>query len=256
VWGCLPSRALIASLYGADVGAPLAAVGYGVRSNADMNVQQKAAVLARTELFQGVNETTLRWIAERARERIIDRGQVVFSQDEPGNRMFVLAEGAVKQYVSSGDNLVELARYYPVAVFGEVALLDSGPRPASAESVERCTLLVVTRAELMNLLHSEEQIADALLRSLCTIVRRTIHQVSDLVFLSLEGRVAAKVLDLAGSDARTRSVSHMELATMVGGSRQSVSRALRGLETRGYIRTAGQTIEILNREPVERLAGQ
>jgi CRP-like cAMP-binding protein len=222
-----------------------------------VDLQHRAAVLARTELFCGIDEATRRRLAKHVAERVVEPGQCVFTQDEPGDRMYVLAEGAVKLFVSSRDGgIVELVRHRPPATFGEVALLDGGPRTASAEAVERCTLLVVTRPELLRLLRSDEQVAEALLRTLGAMVRRTTRQISDLVFLSLQGRVAAKLLDLTGPDgSRTRRITQVELATMVGGARQTVNQALRSLESRGYIRSAGRVFEILDREQLRRLAG-
>jgi CRP-like cAMP-binding protein len=222
-----------------------------------VNLQHRAAVLARTELFRGIDEATRLRIAERVAERVVERGQCVFVQDEPGDRMYVLVEGAVKLFVASRDGgIVELVRHRPPAAFGEVALLDGGPRSASAEAVERSLLLVMTRAQLLRLLHSEEQVAEALLRTLGAIVRRTTRQVSDLVFLDLQGRVARQLLALAGEEqgARSRRVTQAELATMVGGTRQTANQALRSLEARGYIRAEGRGFEILDRGRLEHLA--
>jgi CRP/FNR family cyclic AMP-dependent transcriptional regulator len=222
-----------------------------------VNLQHRADLLARTELFAGVDEPTHRRIAECCLERVVDKGQAVFVQDEPGDRMFVLAEGAVKLYVSSRHGaIVELVRHHPPAVFGEVALLDGGPRSATAEAVQRSTLLVVTRTELLRLLRDEGQVAEALLRSLGTIVRRTTRQVTDLVFLDLQGRVARQLLLLADGDGGTRQVTQGELATMVGGARQTVNQVLRTLEDRGWVRAAGRAFEILDRQQLERLAEQ
>jgi CRP/FNR family transcriptional regulator, cyclic AMP receptor protein len=169
----------------------------------------------------------------------------------------VLLEGSVKLVVCSRDGeLIELHRHDAPAIFGELALLDAGPRSASAEAVERSTLLVVTRPELLRLLRAEDQVAEALLRTLGAMVRRTTRQISDLAFLSLQGRVAAKLLDLAEPDgSRTRRFTQVELATMVGGARQTVNQALRSLESRGYIRSAGRAFELLDREQLRRLAG-
>jgi CRP/FNR family cyclic AMP-dependent transcriptional regulator len=223
-----------------------------------VDLQHRAAVLARTELFSGIDLATRRRIAEHVAERVVERGQCVFTQDQPGDRMYVLAAGAVKLFVSSRDGgIVELVRHRPPATFGEVALLDGGPRSASAEAVERSLLLVVTRAELVALLRSEEQVAEALLRTLGAIVRRTTRQVSDLVFLDLQGRVARQLLELAGDGVgagRTRQVTQAELASMVSGARQTVNQALRSLEVRGYIRADGRSFEILDRERLEHLA--
>jgi len=220
-----------------------------------VDLQHRAAVLARTELFSGIDEATRRRIAEHVAERVVEPGQCVFTQDEPGDRMYVLAEGAVKLFVSSRDGgIVELVRHRPPATFGEVALLDGGPRTASAEAVERSTLLVVTRPELLRLLRTEDQVAEALLRILGTIVRRTTRQVTDLVFLDLRGRVARQLLALAGDGNARTSVTQAELASLVSGARQTVNQALRSLESGGYIRASGRSFEILDRERLEDLA--
>src|SRR4029453_6657534 len=85
---------------------------------------------------------------------------------------------------------------------------------------------------------------------------RTPRQISDLAFLSLQGRVAAKLLDLTeAGQTTTRRITQVELATMVGGARQTVNQALRSLESRGYIRPLGRTFEILDRDQLRRLAG-
>ena len=223
-----------------------------------MDLQHRAGVLARTELFGGIDEAARRRIAEHVAERVVERGQCVFTQDEPGDRMYVLADGAVKLFVASRDGgIVELVRHRPPATFGEVALLDGGPRSASAEAVERSTLLVVTRAELLHLLRAEDQVAEALLSTLGAMVRRTTRQVSDLVFLDLQGRIARRLLALATEGdglPRTRRVTQAELASMVSGARQTVNQALRSLESRGYIRADGGGFEILDREQLEHLA--
>lgn len=226
-----------------------------------MNLQDRAEVLARTELFREVDDGARCLLAQRVAERFVERGQLVFVQDEPGDRMYVLAEGVVKLYVSSSNGgVVELVRHHAPAVFGELALLDGGPRSASAEAVERSVLLVVTRGELLRLLRAEEQVAEALLRSLGTMVRRTTRQVTDRAFLNLRGRVARQLLLLAepgdGSGAITRQVTQGELATMVGGARQTVNQVLRSLEARGYIRTAGRAFQLLDPEQLRRLASQ
>src|SRR5204863_9647165 len=67
-----------------------AGAGRGVRSPADVDLQHRAAVLARTELFGGIDEVTQRRIAEHVADRVVDPGQCVFLQDEPGDRMYVL----------------------------------------------------------------------------------------------------------------------------------------------------------------------
>jgi CRP/FNR family cyclic AMP-dependent transcriptional regulator len=227
--------------------------------------EQIAALLAETDLFGVLDRTILEEVASRTLERSVEKGQTIFVQDEPGDRLFVIADGAVKLVVRSAQGeVVELARHRRPAVFGEVALLDGGTRSATAEAVERTTLVVVTRDELIHLLRSDPKVVDQVLKALGELIRRADQQATELVFLALPGRLARRLLELAetpGDDdhgdlgPRTRRVTQTELANMVGGSRQSVNIALRSLERRGFIRLVGWSIELLDPVELRRRAG-
>jgi CRP/FNR family cyclic AMP-dependent transcriptional regulator len=216
-----------------------------------------ASLLAEVEPFGELDDDTRLAMARRAGRQVVDQGQIVFWQDDPGDSMFVLLEGVVKLVLESkSGEMMELVRHHSPAPLGELALLDGGPREVTAEAVERSTLLVVTRSELLPLVRSDFHVAEALLRTLCGMVRRNTRQISKLVFLNLQGRVAAMLLDLTEpGQAKTRRITQGELATMVGGARMWVNQALRSLEGRGYIRVAGRAVEIVEPQQLRRLAG-
>jgi CRP/FNR family transcriptional regulator, cyclic AMP receptor protein len=229
-----------------------------------MTPRQIAELLAETDLFGVLDPATLEEVAARTLVRLVEKGQTIFVQDESGDRLFVIAEGAVKLVVRSAQGeVVELARHRRPALFGEVALLDGGTRSATAEAVERTTLAVVTRDELIHLLRSDPQVVDRVLKALGELIRRADQQATELVFLDLPGRLARRLLELAetpedgpgGKRPMTRRVTQTELANMVGGSRQSVNIALRTLEKRGFIRLVGWSIELLDPVELRRRAG-
>jgi CRP/FNR family transcriptional regulator, cyclic AMP receptor protein len=209
---------------------------------------QVVDVLARAPLFRALDERVLRQLAGRLPQRVVAKGAAIFVQEELGDRMFVLADGVVKLVLRSArGQVIELVRHRPPAVFGEVSVLDGGPRSATAEAVQESRLLVVAREEFLRLMRSDMQVADALLRSLGEMVRRTTRQMSALVFLDMRARVARQLLQLAGDGTATPPVTQSELAEMVGATRQTVNRALRGLEQDGHIRM-GRRIRILDEE--------
>jgi CRP-like cAMP-binding protein len=223
-----------------------------------VDLPQIVDLLAQVEFFSTLDERTLHAIAGRTVQRVVPRGTTIFVQEELGDRMFVLAEGAVKLVVhSSRGRVIELLRHRPPAVFGEVALLDGGPRTASAEAVQRSLLIVVTRDELIRLLRSDGQVVDATLRSLGAMIRRTTRLVSDLAFLDIQGRLAQRLLQLSDEGSIPLSqVTQGDLAAMVSGARQTVHLALHGLEERGYLRIDDdQTIQILDATALRRRAG-
>ncbi|HEX6677249.1 MAG TPA: Crp/Fnr family transcriptional regulator [Actinomycetes bacterium] len=225
-----------------------------------MDAHQVALLLSKTTLFSALNERGCLELAERTTQRAYRPGQVVFVQDEPGDRMFVVAEGSVKLLIrSSHGDAVELARLWPTDVFGEVALLDGGPRSASAEAVERSILVAIGRSELIRLLRSNGAVVDALLNSLGGLVRRANRQSTDLIFLDLRGRVAKKLLELGKAGGAVSGtllrITQGDLAQMVGGARQTVNQVLKQFEDHGWIRMANRTIEIVGWEGLRRQAG-
>jgi CRP/FNR family transcriptional regulator, cyclic AMP receptor protein len=225
-----------------------------------MEPRTVAGALGRVELFSRLDHGALQELAERIHggDQRVPRGKQIFVQGELGDRMFLLVEGAVRLLVRSWDgSVVELVRHLPPSVFGEIAVLDGGERTATAEAVTDSTVIPVPRAELLRLLQSSSEVMDGLLRSLGTIVRRTTRQLTDLVFLDLDGRVARQLLLLAGRDAdgvlRTAPLTQSELADRVGGARQTVNQALRRFEERGFIRRgAERVVEILDPQALQR----
>jgi CRP/FNR family cyclic AMP-dependent transcriptional regulator len=224
-----------------------------------MDAGRIAALLGRVELFAGLDERALRQVAEAGRHRLLRAGASVFVQDQPGTSCFVLLEGCVKVYLVAEDGrTAELVRHRTPTVFGELAVLDGGPRSASAEVVEDARLLEVPREVLLEVVRSDPAALDALLRSLGAMVRRTTRQVNDLLFLDLRGRVARYLLGLAEREGvasgPVRHVTQGELATIVGGARQTVNRALKSLEQGGSIRVSGGRVDILDAGKLRSLA--
>jgi CRP/FNR family transcriptional regulator, cyclic AMP receptor protein len=231
-----------------------------------MNIRQRVALLRETELFERLEEDALRGLADRAVQRVFERGQAIFVQDEYGDRLYVIVDGVVKLLVqSSTGESIELVRHTRPAVLGELAVLDSGPRSATAEAADRTTLLSLSRDELFEVLRSEPQVVEAMLRRLAGIVRRTTQDLAALAFLDLEGRVARRILVLSkapeptpadGAAGRSRRITQAEIAQMVSATRQAVNRALRSLERRGYIALTDGSIKIRDQSGLRRRADQ
>jgi CRP/FNR family transcriptional regulator, cyclic AMP receptor protein len=223
-----------------------------------MDSRTVASFLSQVELFKQLDSGSLATLSERARQQTMRRGQAIFVQDEPGDRMFVLVEGTVKVFIrfQTGE-IIELIRHTPPASFGEVSLLDGGRRSATAEAVGNVRLLAIARDDLMEIIRVQPEVIDKLLHSLGAIIRRTTDQVTEFAFLGLQGRVARRLLLLAEGleDVEVQGASQAEFASMVGGSRQSVNDVLKRLEERGFIAmTRGRVTAIRDARKLRELA--
>ena len=148
-------------------------------------------------------------------------------------------------------------------MFGELALLDGGPRSASVQALETTTVLTIDRSSLIAMMSKHPGVADALLQSLGRLVRRMIDQTGDLVFLDLHGRVAKLLVRLAEEQCRDEEraavelvrLTQSDLAAMVGGSRQSVNQVLKAFEDRRFLEVDGRKVIVKDLPGLRRRAG-
>jgi CRP/FNR family cyclic AMP-dependent transcriptional regulator len=212
------------------------------------------STLAHTELFGKLDPKVLERVAAATFVQRFDRGDAIFLQDDPGDRMYVVAAGEVKLVLNAADGSeIELGRRSWSDFFGEFALLDGLPRTASAIAVQPTSLIVMTRDELFKLLPVEPEVGNALFRSLVSIARKTDSRIAGFGALDLElqGKVARDLLRMASRERGALvvpGVSTSDLADRVSATRQSVNGVLRVFQERGYIRLAGRSARILNPE--------
>ena len=229
-----------------------------------MRTEAAVALLRRTRLFAELREDTMRALADRSVERSYPRHGRLFYQGDPGSGLYVLASGLVKVIVTSedGEEMV-LVTLGPGDAFGELSIVDGGPRSASAEALEPTVALVITREVLLDLATRDSGLTDALLRTLGALLRRLTEQASDLVFLDLPGRMA-KLLAMLAAERGTETpegieldanLTQTDLAGMVGASRQSVNQILQGFARRGYLQVRGRRIVIHRLDLLRRRAG-
>jgi len=226
--------------------------------------EQKAGgtveVLRSSAIFAGLPDDALARLEAACVRRTYRRNQYLWYQGDDGARLVVVASGLVKVVLSSaqGDQVV-LTTLGAGATFGELALLDGSPRSASVVAAEPTTVLLLSRATVLDLLGRYPSVLDAMLRTLGNLIRRLTEQAGDLVFLDLGARVAKLLLHLAeahgaGSRVLNLGLSQSDLAQMVGASRPAVNRVLQHLASRGVIKIDGQTISLLDIAALQRRA--
>src|SRR5579859_3113417 len=142
-----------------------------------MEARQAASLLARTPLFADLEPEELLALGADARRRGYRKGDYLCRQGDPGEALFVLMDGRVKVFVTSeeGDEMI-LATLRPPDVFGELALIDGGPRSASIQALEPSSVLTLTRATLLGILSRRPAVNEVLLRSIGGLLRRMIEQ--------------------------------------------------------------------------------
>jgi CRP/FNR family transcriptional regulator, cyclic AMP receptor protein len=220
---------------------------------------RSADPLAGVDVFAGLDHDLRARVAAAAVRRSYRRGQLLFVEGDQGNSLLVLLTGAVSVFRSapSGERAL-LSVVRPPDVLGEVSLLDGSARSLSAEAIEDCSALALSRGAFIELVHASPRMLDAVMRSLGGLIRRLTEQNADHVFLDLPGRVAKTLVRLAGESTApmvTIELNQSQLAEMAGGSRQSVNQAIGSFANRGWLRTEGRRIVVTDLPALRRRAG-
>ncbi len=197
-------------------------------------------------------------------EVTLERGDVIFAEGEPGDRLYVVIDGKVKLGHASGDGRESLlAVLGPGEMFGELSLFDPGARTATATALTEATVAGLGRPALRPWLTGRPEVAETLLTALAQRLRRTNDAMADLVFTDVPGRVAKALLDLGekfGESspeglAVTHDLTQEELAQLVGASRETVNKALADFASRGWLQLESRSVVLLDVERLRRRAG-
>ena len=220
-------------------------------------------VVLTAPLFAGLEPESARALVASMKSIDIGRGDVLFHEGEPGDRLYVIREGKVKLGTRSSDGRENLlAVLGPGEMIGELSLFDPGPRTATATAVSDSVVLEMGHHDLETWLAATPAVAEHLLQALARRLRRTNEALADLVFSDVPGRVAKALLDLSSRFGRpvedgirvAHDLTQEELAQLVGASRETVNKALADFAARGWVRREGRAVVLLDVERLERRA--
>ncbi|MGI8552183.1 MAG: Crp/Fnr family transcriptional regulator, partial [Dehalococcoidia bacterium] len=142
-----------------------------------------AALLSSIALFSDLDPEEVRELASATHRRAMRRGALIVEQDSLGETAFILLSGEVDIVSESSDGReLLLARILPGEIFGEMSLLDSEPRSASALARQDSDVFVISRSELLAQLERHPRIMLRLLQSLSRRLRRADERLNGFAF--------------------------------------------------------------------------
>ena len=102
--------------------------------------------LARAGIFQGVEPAAAEALAQTLETVEFPRGHVIFSEGEPGDKLYIIQSGKVKLGRKSPDGRENLLGIFgPSDMFGELSIFDPGPRTSSATTVTEVRAVTMDR---------------------------------------------------------------------------------------------------------------
>ena len=226
-----------------------------------MELQERLLALGRVSILAGLARPQLEQIAAVCKWREFDAGGQILSYHDPSTEVFFLAAGKVRVIIYSAEGkAVVFTDLKPGAMFGEIAAIDRGPRSASAEAIEPCTIASLSATQFEDLLMRQPAVALATLRHVTEEVRRLSERVLEFSTLVVQNRIHAELLRLA-ADARHKDGQALlspaptlsDIADRVSTHREAVSRELSRLGSIGLLRREGSVLRVTDVGRLEKL---
>ncbi len=211
--------------------------------------------LRKIHLFRELESAELARLIPVLKERHAPKGSYIVYVDDPGPSIMFILEGKVKiTLVSSEGKEIVLAHLGEGDFFGEIALLTGEDRSANVVASTDCTVLILASDDFKKHILERSGLALNLMRELALRLRAASAKIGDLALYDVFERVFRQLRSLAKPDPKTGvetiddRPTHQEISSMVGTSREMVSRALKNMEEDETIRVSGKRIEILRTE--------
>lgn len=193
-------------------------------------------------------------LAARGIVRSYRKNSIVLNEGDTGDSLFVLLQGQVKVYATDENGreitygLIEAGDY-----FGEMSL-DGGVRSASVMTLDTCLCSLVSRAAVHQHLAEEPSFAIALVSQVIRRARSATETARQMALLDVYGRVIHTLEGQHGPASKQgpiqlTQITHQQIASRVGASREMVSRLLKDLEKGGYVELGIKRITLKKKLP-------
>lgn len=132
--------------------------------------------LADIPLFQGLRDRQIRQLATRFVSRRYQPNDYIVSQGKGGAGMFIVVSGHTEAVLESQDgNKTVVNTFGPGEFFGEIALLDDGPRTASVIATEETECLILGRPDFISVMQNDAEMGVIIAQELANRIRKLIN---------------------------------------------------------------------------------
>jgi CRP/FNR family transcriptional regulator len=197
----------------------------------------------RVQLFFGLNQDEMNHITGFARSLCKDRGEFIYMPGERADFVYFLRQGRVKLSVlAESGKEIAIDIIEPGEIFGEFALVDELLRSNLTQALDNVTMWVFNKRDFVRLL-AQPKLSMNYIRLVGDRRRRMEKKLSDMMSKDVSARVCELLHELSVSasdiDASARGylvpLTHYDVASLIGASRQTTTSVLNELERGGII---------------------
>jgi CRP-like cAMP-binding protein len=216
--------------------------------------------LKSVPLFADLTERELSLLADRALSREYQAGEIIFSEGDPCEGLYVVQSGNVKIFNTSASGREQVLHIEKAGnSLAELPVFDGGNYPASTSAVGKCKLLFISKEDLRKLCMERPEVSLKVLKVVSSRLRQLVSIIEELSFTTVRNRLASWLLQQAKTSGRQTAqgtefdltLSNQELAFQIGTVRELVSRNLSYFQSEGMLKIQGRTVIIKNLPALE-----
>lgn len=216
----------------------------GMRAPGDAD--DRAGVIRNAFIFSTLDAVAIAELSEISASRRFASGEFVFFEGDSPDNFFIVAEGQIKvvKQAASGKDFI-LAFFEAGEMFGEVAVFEDKPYPASAQAAVDTRVVAIPGSEFVSFLAHRPRVAIRIIDVLGGRLREAQARLKDLAVEKVEQRLAGVLLMLSERLGATLPFTRQDIAEMTGTTTETAIRVMSRFKSSHIIRTSrGKTIII------------
>lgn len=216
----------------------------------------KVDYLKRVDIFKSMTREEIDSFGKKLPMKQCARGTLLFTPDDPAERLFILKEGQVELYrLTAGGKRLVTRRLGPGSIFGEMGLFGQTMHGEFAEVTEDALVCSATREDLLHLLREYPDVAVRFMELIGNRLRQLEERLEHAVFSPVPVRLASFLLANADpTQGQVSGLTHAEIGDTIGALRQTVTETLSKWRDEGLIEVGQKLIKIKDRTRLKEIA--
>lgn len=211
--------------------------------------------LKELPLFKEIDDKTINLIKEKIYIKSFKKGEVLFSERQKVDSVYIVLEGKVTTYRLSEKGQKRVIYILNKGEIINEVIFDDFTASINCEGFEDSEIMSIPKVDLLNIMQQDFKLTEIILCSMSKKIRRLYRQIKNTVPTKMEKRVAAKLWKLSkdyGVETEEGTLIDIKinityLADMMGSSRETISRSIKELEKMDMVKIKQRKF-IVNRE--------
>lgn len=215
--------------------------------------------LKTLELFNNIDEITIKNMVNKSEKIIIEKGQILFLERQEVHNIYIVLKGKVTMYRTTSDGQKRIIYVLTDGAIINEVIFDGGNASICCEGFESTEIISINRDELLRIMSEDFNLTKVFINSMGKKIRRLYRQLKNTAVIRVDKKIAAKLWKLSvdygkpfeGDTIIDIKITITYLAEMLGHPRETISRSLKTLEKEGLVKYIDKKIIVNQKNLIE-----